>query len=41
MENKSGNMKNIGNCLESLKRQTYPKEKIEIIVVDKYFWTDY
>jgi glycosyltransferase involved in cell wall biosynthesis len=26
--------KNIRNCLESIKRQTYPQEKIEIIVVD-------
>lgn len=26
--------KNTGRCLESIKRQTYPKEKIEIIVVD-------
>ena len=26
--------KNIGNCLESIKAQTYPQEKIEIIVVD-------
>ncbi len=26
--------KNIGNCLESIKRQTYPQERIEIIVVD-------
>jgi glycosyltransferase involved in cell wall biosynthesis len=26
--------KNIKNCLESIKRQTYPVEKIEIIVVD-------
>lgn len=26
--------KNIGRCLESITKQTYPKEKIEIIVVD-------
>ncbi|MFA5047580.1 MAG: glycosyltransferase [Patescibacteria group bacterium] len=26
--------KNIGNCLESIKNQTYPVEKIEIVVVD-------
>lgn len=26
--------KNIGNCLESMKVQTYSQEKIEIIVVD-------
>src|SRR3989338_7840629 len=26
--------KNIGNCLQSVKRQTYPQRKIEIIVVD-------
>ena len=26
--------KNIGNCLESIRKQTYPKEKIEMIVVD-------
>lgn len=26
--------KNIQNCLESIKRQTYPQEKIEIITVD-------
>ena len=26
--------KNIGNCLESVKKQTYPQEKLEIIVVD-------
>lgn len=26
--------KNISNCLESIKNQTYPREKIEIIVVD-------
>lgn len=25
---------NIANCLESIKQQTYPQEKIEIIVVD-------
>jgi glycosyltransferase involved in cell wall biosynthesis len=25
---------NIGNCLESIKNQTYPQDKIEIIVVD-------
>ena len=28
--------KNIQNCLESIKCQTYPKEKIEIIVVDNH-----
>lgn len=27
---------NIGNCLQSIIRQTYPQEKIEIIVVDNY-----
>jgi len=26
--------KNIANCLQSIKKQTYPQEKIEIIVVD-------
>ena len=26
--------KNIENCLRSIKAQTYPQEKIEIIVVD-------
>jgi glycosyltransferase involved in cell wall biosynthesis len=26
--------KNIANCLESIKRQTYPQNRIEIIVVD-------
>jgi glycosyltransferase involved in cell wall biosynthesis len=26
--------KNIANCLNSIKSQTYPQEKIEIIVVD-------
>lgn len=26
--------KNIGRCLESIRKQTYPKDKIEIIVVD-------
>lgn len=26
--------KNIGRCLESITKQTYPKEKIEVIVVD-------
>lgn len=26
--------KNIASCLESIKNQTYPQEKIEIIVVD-------
>lgn len=26
--------KNIGNCLKSIGRQTYPQEKIEIVVVD-------
>lgn len=26
--------RNIGNCLESIKRQTYPQKKMEIIVVD-------
>jgi len=25
---------NIANCLESIKAQTYPQDKIEIIVVD-------
>ena len=24
---------NIGNCLESVKKQDYPKEKIEIIIL--------
>jgi len=28
--------KNIKNCLESIKYQTYPQKKIEIIVVDNY-----
>jgi len=28
--------KQIGRCLESLKKQNYPKEKIEIIVVDNF-----
>lgn len=31
---------NIGRLLESIGKQTYPKEKIEVIVLDKYFWTD-
>ena len=26
--------KNIGNCLESIKKQTYPQELLEIILVD-------
>ncbi len=26
--------KNIGRCLESIFKQSYPKEKIEIMVVD-------
>ncbi|MCF6150664.1 MAG: glycosyltransferase [Candidatus Kuenenia sp.] len=26
--------KNIGNCLQSIKSQSYPQDKIEIIVVD-------
>ncbi len=26
--------KNIGNCLESIKKQIYPKDKVEIVVVD-------
>jgi len=26
--------KNIGRCLESIGKQTYPKERIEVIVVD-------
>jgi len=29
--------KNIGNCLTSINEQTYPKDKIEIIVVDNDF----
>ncbi len=28
--------KNIGNCLQSVKSQTFPQERIEIIVVDNY-----
>ena len=28
--------KNIGNCLESITSQTYPKNKVEIIVVDNF-----
>jgi glycosyltransferase involved in cell wall biosynthesis len=28
--------KNIGHCLESIKRQTYPADRIEIIVVDNH-----
>jgi glycosyltransferase involved in cell wall biosynthesis len=28
--------KNIANCLNSIKNQTYPAEKIEVIVVDNY-----
>jgi glycosyltransferase involved in cell wall biosynthesis len=28
--------KNVANCLQSIKNQTYPQEKIEVIVVDNY-----
>lgn len=28
--------KNIANCLQSIKNQTYPTEKLEVIVVDNY-----
>ncbi len=28
--------RNIENCLQSIKNQTYPQEKIEIIVVDNH-----
>lgn len=28
--------KNVANCLQSIKSQTYPQEKVEIIIVDNY-----